>query len=61
MGGVISLATGWTLAQAWYHDRLGSEWRRKTVTEAESVFKNLGLNSEFLAIGLIFVAHPPDA
>ncbi len=47
MGGVISLATGWTLAQAWYHDRLRSEWRKKTVMEAEAVFKNLGLISEF--------------
>jgi hypothetical protein len=47
MGGVISLATGWTLARTWYHDRLRSEWRRKTVKEAEAVFESLGLISEF--------------
>jgi len=47
MGCVISLATGWTLAKAWYHDRLRSEWRKKTATDAESVFKNLGLISDF--------------
>ena len=47
MGGVISLSTGWKLAQAWYHDRLQPEWRRRTPAEAKAVFESFGLTSDF--------------
>jgi hypothetical protein len=37
----------WKLADAWYRDRLSSDWRRRTVDEAHELFRSLGLTSEF--------------
>ena len=47
MGALISLATAWALAQAWYSDRLESAWRRRTAAEAQAVFTELGLTDPF--------------
>jgi hypothetical protein len=44
---LLSLATTWRLAQAWYHDRLDPAWRRKTPEEAQQLFDELGLGSAF--------------
>ena len=45
---MLSLDQAWRLAQAWYgSDRRVTEWRRKTVDEAETLFTELGLTSSF--------------
>ena len=50
-GGVLSLETGWNLAQAWYGpDRREADWRRRTVEESEALFAQLGLTSSFWAL-----------
>ncbi len=46
-GEVFSLEQQWGLAQAWYHDRLEPDWRRKTPDEVRTVFAGLGLTSGF--------------
>ena len=47
VGAVISLPTGWALAQAWYSDRLDPSWQRRTAAEAQAVFTELGLTGAF--------------
>jgi hypothetical protein len=47
LGGTLSLARGWHLAQLWYGDRLDPDWRPKTAAEAESVFRQVGLVGKF--------------
>jgi len=50
-GGMLSLETGWKLAQAWYGpDRREADWRRRTVEESEGLFVQLGLTSPFWAL-----------
>jgi hypothetical protein len=44
---VISLETAWTLALAWYRDRLDPSWRRRTAEEAQQVFAGIGLDGPF--------------
>ena len=46
-GEIFSLEQQWGLARAWYGDRLEPDWRRKTLEEAEAVFRSLGLTSSF--------------
>lgn len=46
-GGTLSLAQGWKLAQLWYGDRLDPHWQPKSVLEAESVFREVGLVGQF--------------
>ncbi|HVE73121.1 MAG TPA: hypothetical protein VNI54_17270 [Thermoanaerobaculia bacterium] len=47
-GAVLSLETGWRLAQAWHGaDRRDPEWRRRTVEETEALFASLGLAGDF--------------
>jgi hypothetical protein len=43
----FSLEQCWALAQAWYHNRLEADWRRRTPDEAEALFASLGLRSDF--------------
>lgn len=43
----MSLVTMWQLARIWYSDRLDPDWRRKSVAEAEDVFRELGLSGDF--------------
>jgi hypothetical protein len=50
-GGMMSVETGWKLAQAWFSpDRREPDWRRRTVEEAEELFAQLGLTSSFWAL-----------
>jgi hypothetical protein len=37
----------WRLAQAWFHDRLSPDWRRRTVDEVNALFADLGLTGDF--------------
>ena len=47
-GAVLSLDTGWRLAQAWYGpDRREPAWRRKTLDETAALFAELGLTGPF--------------
>jgi hypothetical protein len=44
---VLTLEQGWELAQAWYHHRLRPDWRRYSVSEAEALFEEVGLTTDF--------------
>jgi hypothetical protein len=46
-GAVFSLEQAWGLGDAWYRDRLSSDWRRRTPEEAEALFAELGLTGDF--------------
>jgi hypothetical protein len=47
-GAILSLATAWRLAQAWFGvDRRLPEWRRRTLDEIRELFDNLGLVGDF--------------
>jgi hypothetical protein len=48
---VLSLETGWKLAEAWYGaDRREPEWRRRNLEETEALFAELGFTSEFWSL-----------
>jgi len=47
VGGVLPLDTTWRLAREWYHDRLEPTWRRRTLDEAQQLFAELGMTSDF--------------
>ena len=46
-GEVLSLAQVWELSKLWYHDRLSPNYHGRTVEQAEEIFKQAGLMSEF--------------
>jgi len=47
-GEIFSMDQCFRLAKAWYSpDRRDPDWRRKTVDEAEALFRELGLTSPF--------------
>jgi hypothetical protein len=46
-GEIISLEQQWRLSQAWYHDRMEFDWRRKTITEVDALWAENGLTSAF--------------
>ena len=46
-GALLSLPQGWALAQAWFHDRLTPDRRRKTPAETMEVFDRVGLRGSF--------------
>lgn len=46
-GEVHSLEKVWELAKLWYSNYLDESWTRKSPDEAESIFKKVGLTSEF--------------
>ena len=43
----FSLERTWSLAKAWYGDRLSPDFRGRTLAEAEAIFRGEGLTSEF--------------
>jgi hypothetical protein len=50
-GAVISLETGWKLAEAWYGpDRREPDWRRRNLEETEALFAELGFTSGFWSL-----------
>ena len=50
-GGTLSLEQVWELAKAWYApDRRSPEWRRHTPEEAEAIFGNARLSSQFWSL-----------
>jgi hypothetical protein len=46
-GAIFTLDQCWTLAQAWFADRLDPNWRRRTPDEAAAIFAASGLTGEF--------------
>jgi hypothetical protein len=46
-GGTLTVEQQWELARAWYSNRMDRNWRRRTPEEAEEVFRELGLTSDF--------------
>ena len=47
LGGTLTLAQGWLLAQLWYGNRLDPQWRPMTAAEAELIFRQVGLVGKF--------------
>jgi Alkylmercury lyase len=48
-GAILTPEQGWRLAEAWFHDRLSPEWRRRTPQEAQTIFDGIGLTGPFWA------------
>lgn len=46
-GAVLTPAQIWELSRAWYHNRLSSTFRGRTLAEAQEIFKQFDLTSEF--------------
>jgi hypothetical protein len=47
-GATLTLDQQWRLARAWFSaDRRDAQWRRRTVEEAESLFRDLRLEGDF--------------
>lgn len=46
-GALLTPEQQWYLADAWYRERLGPDWRRWTPAEAEAIFAGLGLVGDF--------------
>lgn len=49
-GAILTLDQQWELARLWYSDRMSPDWRRRTPSEAESVFASLGLTGDFWSL-----------
>jgi len=50
-GAVLSLATTWRLAKAWYVDRRDPHWRPRTKEQAQAVLDGVGLTDPFWKLG----------
>jgi hypothetical protein len=46
-GAVLSIPQLWELSQRWYQDRMSLEYRGRTIEQAQKIFEELGLTSEF--------------
>jgi hypothetical protein len=46
-GAVFTPQQGWSLAEAWFAERLDPAWRRRTSEEAQAVFERIGLTGPF--------------
>jgi hypothetical protein len=49
-GAVLTIPRIWELSQRWYQDRLSPEYQGRTMEQAQDIFKDLGLISEFWSI-----------
>lgn len=50
-GETMTVEQQWDLARRWFAGRHLPGWNRRTPTEAEAVFRSVGLNSEFWSLG----------
>jgi hypothetical protein len=50
-GGTMSPDQLWRLADGWYRDRADPSWQRRTATEAEAIFAEIGLRGDFWKLG----------
>jgi hypothetical protein len=46
-GEELSVAVQWNLARLWFAGRDEPEWRKRSAAEAEAVFRQAGLTSDF--------------
>ena len=46
-GEVLTINQVWELSKLWYQDRLSMDYHGRKVEQAEEIFKQVGLNSEF--------------
>ncbi len=46
-GAALSVSKTWDLSRRWYHSRMSPEYHGRTVEEAQEIFKEVGLTSEF--------------
>jgi hypothetical protein len=46
-GAMLELPQLWTLARAWYGNRLDPAWRPRTRDESQAVFASVGLHGAF--------------
>ena len=49
-GEVLSLEQTWSLANAWYGDRLDPDFRGRTAAQAQAIFWQVGLRSPFWSL-----------
>lgn len=47
VGAVLSLDQAWRLADGWYRNKLGADWRRHTLEETEDLLRSIGLTGPF--------------
>lgn len=46
-GATLTLDQQWRLARAWFEGRDRPEWRRRSPSEAEAIFRSVGLSGPF--------------
>jgi len=46
-GAVLSVAQLWELSQRWYRDRMSPDYHGRTIQQAQEIFRDVGLTSEF--------------
>jgi len=46
-GATLSIPQVWELSQRWYQDRMSPQYRGRTIQQAQNIFTELGLTSEF--------------
>jgi hypothetical protein len=46
-GAVLSIPQLWELSRRWYRDRMSHEYHGRTIEQAQSIFRGVGLTSEF--------------
>lgn len=49
-GATMTPEQGWSLAYAWFKDRLNGNWRRYNKEETEAIFGSIDLTGEFWAL-----------
>jgi hypothetical protein len=46
-GAALSIPQLWELSLRWYQDRMSPEYHGRTMEQAQKIFRELGLTSEF--------------
>lgn len=46
-GAVLSIPQLWELSQRWYRDRMSPEYHGRSLEQAQKIFEEVGLTSEF--------------
>jgi hypothetical protein len=46
-GAVLTIPQLWELSQRWYHNRMSPDYHGRTMEQAQEIFKEVGLTSEF--------------
>lgn len=50
-GATLTLEQQWRLARSWFAGRHLPEWRKRTASDAEEVFRSAGLTGDFWRLG----------